>query len=159
LASQPGKRRATVVATRGDAYDVLRTLVGNEVATPHDDEIGRYLFEPDPAVLASGLVGELAAAHGWWTFASTTGYLTGDQPVDESACVAFEVQDVLPLQTKKLSRYLRERSIGRVEIKHRAIDVSPEKLRRDLKLTGDNAATLLLTRVGEKRIAIVANRS
>ena len=33
-------------------------------------------------------------------------------------------------------------SIGQLEIKKRGVDIDPEKLRRDLKLRGDNAATL-----------------
>ncbi len=160
LAQAAGSRRATLLraGSHKHEYDVAKTLVGAEVELSHGESIDEYVYEPDAAILASGLVGALAREHRWRTFASTSGYLTGSQRVDEAACTAFEVVDVLPLQTKKISRYLRERGIGRVEIKHRSIDVSPEKLRREWKLAGDNRATLLLTRVGEKRIAIVANR-
>ena len=64
----------------------------------------------------------------------------------------------MPLKTKRVASYLRERNIGRLEIKHRAIELSPDKLRRELKLRGDESGVLLATRVGEKRIAILARR-
>jgi hypothetical protein len=54
---------------------------------------------------------------------------------------------------------LAERAIGRLEIKKRSVDIDPEKLRRELKLRGDNAATLLVTRTGESLVAILAQRS
>lgn len=143
----------------GEAEQVVRTLTGSEsVALPAGDTPGRYVFEPHAAVLASGLTATLATQHGWWGFARTAGYLSGDQPTREPAAATFEIEDILPLNTKKLARYLRERGVGQVEIKHRAVALQPETLRRDLKLSGDRSATLLITRQGEKRIAIVARR-
>ena len=40
----------------------------------------------------------------------------------------------------------------------RIVFSDPEKLRRELKLRGDNAATLLLTRINARCVAILANR-
>jgi hypothetical protein len=153
-----GQRRATMIQAQGKSYEVVRTLVGSAIPPPYDEPIERFVYEPDAALLASGMAGTLAADYGWWTFASTSGYFTGPVRVDDPACTVFEVNDVLPLHVRKLSQYLRERGIGRLEIKHRSIDIAPERLRRELKLVGDRAATLLLTRVGEKRIAILADR-
>ncbi|HBS74634.1 MAG TPA: SAM-dependent methyltransferase, partial [Microbacterium sp.] len=44
------------------------------------------------------------------------------------------------------------------EIKKRGVDVDPAALRTKLKLRGDAAATLVLTRVGDTRRAILADR-
>ncbi|QDU56415.1 class I SAM-dependent methyltransferase [Aeoliella mucimassa] len=160
LTESHGQRRATMVKAADHETTVVRTLVGSgDSPMPADETIEHYVYEPDAAVLASGLASELAQEHQWWSFASTSGYLTGTTLVDEPATSRFEVQEVLPLNTKKLARYLRVRNVGQLEIKHRAVDLNPEQLRRELKLEGDNRATLLLTRVGEKRIAIVANRA
>ncbi len=158
LTAEYGRRRASVVRTHAGDWTIERTLLGTPASVPYDEEVGPYVYEPDAAILASNLVGALAAEHGWWAFSSTVGYLAGRFPVNDAATNAFEVLDVLPLHVKKLARHLRERKIGRIEIKHRVIDLSPEQLRRDLKPQGENAATLLLTRVGERRIAIVARR-
>ena len=159
LTEQSGQRRATLLRAEGPQHQVVRTLVGlGDEPIAGTDSIERYLYEPDATVLASGLTGELANQHGWSMFASTGGYLTGETLVDEPAASRFEVEDVVPLNIKKLARYLRVRNVGQLEIKVRAVDVRPEQLRRDLKLKGDHRATLLVTRVGEKRIAIVASR-
>ena len=43
-------------------------------------------------------------------------------------------------------------------LQKRGVTVDPEKFRRDLKLRGDDAATLILTRIGKRQVAIVARR-
>lgn len=159
LTGEPGGRRATILAADGPEVRALATVTGAGDTLPDAaDQIGRYVMEPDAAVLASDLVGDLANRHQWWTFASTTGYLTSDTAKLDPAWSTFEVLDVMPLKPKKLAAYLRKRGIGQLEIKHRAVKLSPESLRRDLKPQGDEHATLLVTRVLEKRIAIVARR-
>jgi hypothetical protein len=57
-----------------------------------------------------------------------------------------------------IARHLRERAIGQLEIKKRGVDIEPEKLRREFKLRGENAATLLITRSDGRNIAILARR-
>ncbi len=50
---------------------------------------------------------------------------------------------------------MSELDIGTLEIKKRGVDITPEQLRPKLKLKGKNAATLILTRVGDARKALV----
>ena len=59
---------------------------------------------------------------------------------------------------RRAARKLRERGIGRLEIKKRGMDVDPAVLRKALGLKGDGAATLILTRIGKKRVALLADR-
>lgn len=159
LAERPGTRRATLLLAKGSDVQVTRTLTAaDDSPAPARGEAGRYVFEPHAAVLAADMGGALAREHGWWTFASTAGYLSGDTLPMEPAAAAFEVEDILALNVKKLSKYLRDRRIGLLEIKHRGVPIQPELLRRELKLSGEAAATMLVTRVGEKRIAIIARR-
>ena len=54
---------------------------------------------------------------------------------------------MLPFSLKRLRALLRERRVGRVEILKRGSALEPEQLRRDLRLAGDAAASLVLTRV------------
>jgi THUMP domain-like len=64
----------------------------------------------------------------------------------------------LPLRTRALAQHLRSRNIGQLEIKKRDIAIDPEQLRRDLKLRGDVAATLLITPIAGRPTAILAHR-
>jgi hypothetical protein len=61
----------------------------------------------------------------------------------------------LPLDEKAISRYLSERSIGSLEIKKRGVDIDPQLMRKRLKLKGSGAATLIATKVGGARKALV----
>ena len=66
---------------------------------------------------------------------------------------------MLPLRNSQTCRAICANArIGQLEIKKRGVDIDPEKLRRELKLRGDNAATLLITRVAGRPTAILAQR-
>ena len=158
LARSPGQRRATVLPTACGLAP--RTLIG----PPHQpirlrDDVDSYIFDIDPAVLDAGLKGVLALEHDLSALGPGPTYFTGPRPIDDAALAGFEVADVLPLQLRKLTPYLRERGIGQLEIKKRGVDIDPEKLRRDLKLRGDNSATLLITPIAGRPIAILAQRA
>jgi hypothetical protein len=156
LAKHPGLRRATVL---GKTSQECRTFTGAPGAFPPlAAGVERYVFEPDAAVLAANLTGALAAEHGLTSLAPDSAYLTGDRPIADVALSAFEVDEILPYDLKRLRALLRERDIGRLEVKKRGVADDPEKVRRQLKVPGDHSATLLLARVGRKTLAILARR-
>jgi hypothetical protein len=137
---------------------VRRTIRGEPNAPiPPATGVGRFLFEPDSAVLAAKLTGALAAEHGLAAVTPGIAYLTGDAPLDDAALACFEVLDQLPLRIKTLKNWLRERGIGRLEIKKRGVDLDPAHLRRQLHVAGDASATLLVTPLAG-RVAVIATR-
>lgn len=121
-------------------------------------ELGRYLYEPDPAVIRAGGIAELCRRFDLAPVALGIAYLTSDALVESPFLEAFKVQELLPLQEKKLARELKRRHIGALEIKKRGVDVAPEVLRKKLKLTGDESATIILTPLIHGRHAILATR-
>lgn len=127
-----------------------------------DDEpvgsLGAYLFEPDPAVIRARLIGDVARELGGRMIAPDIAWITGDDHVASPFATAFRVREVLPLQASKLKRELRARGIGRLEIKKRGVDLDPASFRTQLALRGDESATLICTRVGESRRAILVDR-
>ncbi len=161
LATGSGDRRATLVhrGTDPSAPPRSATLTGSPgVPCQPCDAPGRFLFDPDPSVLASGLLGALADAHGLHSLGAGGAYLTGDQTMADPLMSAFAVQDCLPLRVGDIARYLAAHGIGRLEIKKRGVATDPESLRRRLKLRGSGEATLVLTRIGRRGVAIVAQR-
>jgi len=70
----------------------------------------------------------------------------------------FEIQEVMPWDRKRVRRWLRERGIGRLEIKTRGVKESVDALRGQLALSGDREATLLLTQVNRRVLALLAQR-
>lgn len=156
LAESPGTCRATVLDPTGQ---VLRTIVDVPTAPPPPtSRVGRYVFEPDSAVLAAGLTAHLARRHRLIPLTPRGGLLTGDEPVADEALVAFAVDDVLPLDRGRLRTYVRTRGIGRLEIKTRGVPHDPAALERTLRGRGSASATLLLYRGEQGAQAVFARR-
>lgn len=159
----PGTRRATLTGPL-DGRPQAHSLVADEreCQTCQEQgtavgELGRFIFEPDPAVLAARLAPVLAARLSLAPVAPGIAYLTGDAaPADSALLSGFEVLDVLPFDRKQLRAYFRERGVGTLEIKKRGVDAPPDTLRRELKLAGKNTATLILTPVGPARPRVAA---
>ena len=108
---------------------------------------GAFLYDPDPAVVRSHLVAEFAAAIGGRLADPEIAYVYTDEPADTPFGRRLEITDVLPFSLKRLRTLLRERGVGRLEIRKRGSALEPDQLRRDLRLSGTEAASLVLTRV------------
>ena len=154
--ARPGIRRAALVLTAGGAAE----LVGADDA---EDEpagpLGRFIVEPDGAVIRARLIGDLARSLGARMLHPTIAYLTTDAPVASAFGATFEVEADLPLDQRTIKRELAARGIGTLEIKKRGVDIDPAVFRTKLGLKGDDAAVLILTRIGDRRRAILTRRS
>lgn len=160
LARYPGCRTATILRKGApDTPGSVRTVLGAAAsALSVAGRVGHYVFEPDAAVLAANLTGALAAEHRLESISMSVGYLTSDRPVSDPALACFEVQEIVPFDLKRLKKLLRERGIGRLEIKKRGVTDLPEQLRRRLELSGENSGVLLLARGSGRVFAILAQR-
>ncbi len=156
LAGAAGSRRATIVDRH---LGLLRTLVGQAARPmPTAERIGRYVFEPDAVVLAADLTGALAQELSLAAIAAGAVYLTGDHAVRDPALATFEVIDVVPFDIKRLKKLLRAGGFGRLEVKKRGVEHDPAAVARQLKVPGEHAATLLIARLGQRVVGIVARR-
>jgi hypothetical protein len=121
-------------------------------------DLGAYLYEPDGSVIRARLIGDLARSLDARMLSNQIAYLTSDSLVSSPFVAAFRVIEMLPSDESKLKKELRRRGIGRLEIKKRGVDIDPAVLRRRLSLSGDNDATLVMTRVAGRHTAILAER-
>ncbi|WP_443045966.1 THUMP-like domain-containing protein [Streptomyces sp. GQFP] len=124
-----------------------RVLDGRGLPDPEVRSVGRYLYEPDGAVIRAHLVAEVAEEVGGGLVDETIAYVTGDELRATSFASAYEITDQLPFGVKKLKAVLRERGVGVLTVKKRGSAVEPEELRKKVKLSGPNSATVFLTRV------------
>ena len=120
-------------------------------------ELTDYVYEPDGAVVRSGLVGTLAERLDATVVDPTIAYLAAPQPVATPFARGYRVLEALPFKVKTLASALRARGVGTVDIKKRGLDITPEQLRPQLKLKGDERATVILTRVSGRRMALIAH--
>ncbi|WP_077796722.1 methyltransferase domain-containing protein [Streptomyces sp. JHA26] len=136
----PGTVRATLLPGP-------RTLPGTGLPDPEVRTPGRYLYEPDGAVVRSHLVAEVAEQVGGGLLDATIAYVTADELLPTPYATAYEITDRMPFNVKKLKALLRERQVGTLTVKKRGSAVEPEELRRKVRPQGPNAATVFLTRV------------
>ncbi len=148
-------RRAALVVRGDDAWELTAPSDAPDV---EPRELGAYVHEPDGAVIRARLIGEVARSLEAGMVAPGIAYLTSDAALTSPFVSSFRVREELPADTKKLARALRDRSIGTLEIKKRGVDIDPAALRTRLSLRGDESATLLVTRVRGRRVALLADR-
>ncbi len=120
--------------------------------------LGNTIAEPDPAVIRSGMLAQLARLVGAGIVSPSIAYLTGDDLPASPFYDRFEVLEVTNLRAKAISAALRTLDAGSVEIKKRGADIDPDALRKSLKLSGVGQATVIATRVDGRHRAIVCRR-
>ncbi|MEH0546316.1 class I SAM-dependent methyltransferase [Streptomyces sp. B21-105] len=140
--AEPGAVRATLLPGP-------RTLLGAGLPDPDVRPVGRYLYEPDGAVIRAHLVAEVARELDGGLVDETIAYVTADELRPTPYAAAYEITDQLPFGVKKLKALLREREVGVLTVKKRGSAVEPEELRKKVlpKPQGPHSATVFLTRV------------
>lgn len=156
--ARPGIKRAALVIDKDGAHEISSAVSAGAASPAPVGELSAYLYEPDGAVIRSHLIAELLEDTGGVLLDEHIAYFTHDQLVATPFARAYKVLAVHDYNVKKLKSWVKANSIGQLEIKKRGVDVTPEELRRIL-LAGSpkshkEQATLVLARIGEKRVAI-----
>jgi hypothetical protein len=133
------RRRATLLDTGEQLTDTAPDDCGVAPA-------GRWIVDPDGAVVRSGLVRHYAARHGLWQLDPDIAYLSGDRLPD--GVRGFEVLDQLPFSERHLRQALSALGAGAAEILVRGVDVDPDALRTRLRLRGQAQVTVVIARLG-----------
>jgi SAM-dependent methyltransferase len=137
-------------------------LESADVPDPTPGPVGKYLYEPDGAVIRAHLLGELAELLEAHTIDPTIAYLTSDRaavgPTRSPFATGYEITDVLPFNVKRLRALVAERGYGTLTVKKRGADIDPAVLRKQLRPSGPNSAVLIVTRVADAHTAILAQQ-
>lgn len=138
--AEPGVTRRASILDRGEEItdaDADDCAVGPP---------GRWIVDPDGAVVRAGLVRHYAARHGLWQLDRDIAYLSGDELPD--GVRGFEVLDQIDYGERRLRQALSALDVGAVEILVRGVDVDPDALRRRLRLRGSRHLSVVLARIG-----------
>jgi hypothetical protein len=153
--ARPGIGRSALVLSASGAAELTSAHDSEDADT---GQLAGYVLEPDGAVIRARLIGDLARSLGATMLDPRIAYLTTDEPVASPFASCFRVLEQLPFDEKTIKRALAARGVGVLEIKKRGVDIDPAVLRTRLAPKGAASATLIVTRVGEKRIALLAER-
>ncbi|MDV6229124.1 THUMP-like domain-containing protein [Rhodococcus cercidiphylli] len=149
LSERGVRRRAAVLRSDGSVL---------EFTDAESDEIpvrppGRYLVDPDGAVVRAGLVRHYGARFGLWQLDPRIAYLTGDTV--PAGVRGFRILKQSKFSEKVLRQQLNRMDCGSVEILVRGVDVDPAILRPRLKLRGSVALSVVIARVERSAVAFV----
>lgn len=141
-------RRATVLPGP-------HTLAGDPVPEPEPTAPQEIIFDPDPAVIRAGLVGNLCEQLAAVPIDHGVAVLTGRTHVPSPFAAAHRVEHAAPFHLANLRDYLRRHQVGRVTLLKRASPLDVDELTKKLKLAGPNHRAVLLTRSLGKPWAVV----
>ena len=156
LAAAPGQHAATCVSPTTLGTVTVRGKPNLPV--PQAPRCGRYLYEPNPAILAAKLVGAVAEQFELAACWPHIAYLTSDAYCDWAGFACFEVLEVLPFDRKRVKSLLRQRKIGQLEVKKRGTQLDPAKLQRQMQGKEAGQATLRLAGTPAGVTAVLAHR-
>lgn len=122
------------------------------------DKPCRYVFDPDPAIVRSGLLDVLSEQQGLQRLDKEDEYATSDTIPDTAFVAAFEVEAVLGNNDKELRRHLRTNPSSSYEIKCRHLKVDANALRKKLPKGDASPRVILYARINGKARTIVAQR-
>ncbi len=160
--ARPGIRRAALVIGAHGATELTSPVDFDPDAALRGDvpvgAIDSYIYEPDGAVIRAGLIDQLLKDTGGHLLDPHIAYFSTAEAVETPLAKAYKVMAVHPYHVKNLRAWVKAEKIGVLDIKKRGMDVTPEELRKIL-LAGTgrdakNKATLVLTRIGDRRLAI-----
>ncbi len=161
--ARPGIRRAALVLGPQGAAEITSGEDFDGGPVPDVGPVEGYLYEPDGAVIRAGLVADVAFRLGGHLVDRHIAYICAPELVETPFARAYKVLEVMPLNVKALKDWVKANGIGVLDIKKRGTSVTPEELRKQLlppgkgsaKARGNKTATLVLTRIGEEKMAVV----
>lgn len=140
------RRRATVLSWSGGRVERHQLTDADDPGTADVAPVGRFVYEPDDAVIRAHLVTGFSALYSGWLLDRHLAYVSSDAFHATGLGRGYELVEVLPFKEKALRAALRARDIGTLTIKKRGVDVTPEALRARLRLNGGVPGTIILTR-------------
>jgi len=153
--ARPGIGRAALVVSE---TGIAEMTAEDDSQDAEAGELGRYLLEPDGAVIRARLIGDLARRVGGTMIDPTIAWITTDEEPQTPFGQAFRVVERFPIDIKTLKRELGARDIGVLEVKKRGVDIDPAAFRHKLGLRDSQSATLVLTRAAGDRVALLCER-
>jgi hypothetical protein len=133
-----------------------RSRGGEDAVAP--GPVGRFLWEPDPAVIRARATAELARRLEARPLARHIPYLSGDQDRLTPFARRFVVLERLDYSDRAVRAWVRRQGVGVLEIKTRGLDLDPARWRRRLGLKGPNRATVVCSPTVDGAAVLVVRR-
>lgn len=151
----PGSRCAVLLDAAGGATTARVCAQGSQVAVTGVPASGKWLIEPDAAVIRAGAVTDLGAAIDATLIDAHLAYLSADVPLepDDPRGRSWQVLCAGPYDPPALRAICDSEGITRVDLTGRGRQLDPRRVRRDLRRPGGpgRSAKLFTVGLGEPR--------
>lgn len=149
--------RAALVIDKDGAHELTSPVAAKDDPVAEVGELAAHIYEPDGAVIRSHLISSLLETTGGHLLDEHIAYFTHEEQISTPFARGYKVLAVHDYNVKKLRSWVKANGIGTLDIKKRGVDATPEELRKILLAgvpkSAKNRATLMLARIGEKRVA------
>lgn len=149
--------RAALVIDKDGAHELTSPVAAKDDPVAEVGELAAHIYEPDGAVIRSHLISSLLETTGGHLLDEHIAYFTHEEQISTPFARGYKVLAVHDYNVKKLRSWVKANGIGTLNIKKRGVDATPEELRKILLAgvpkSAKNRATLMLARIGEKRVA------
>lgn len=122
------------------------------------EDCGEWIFDPDPAVVRSGMLDGVAERLQMERLDREEEYLTGSAPSTSGFVTSFKVETVLPNQVSELRKYLRTNPSAWYEVKCRRIPTQTAVIQKQLPKGDAPPRVILFARIAGKARIVVASR-
>lgn len=117
-----------------------------------------YIFDPDPAIVRSGLIDVMAEQHSMQRLDAEEEYLTGAECVTSGFVTAFRIEAVFSGNLKELKQHLRTAPSTHYEVKCRRIPTNADAVRRQLPTGAAAPRVIFFARISGRATIVVAHR-
>lgn len=129
-----------------------------EAWCPQADQPGKYLFDPDPAIVRSGLLDAAGEMGNLRRMDSQDEYLTGDVNPQSEFVRAYLVEDCLPNNLRSVKKHLQGRGSVDYEVKCRRLKVDANRIQKQLPRGDQPVRTIFFLRINGRSKVILARR-
>lgn len=153
--AEAGLREAVALGPQGTATRLVGVPIPAAAPLSEFSSGNFWLFDPDSAVVRSGLVGNLAREHGLAGLDPHLAYLTGPGPVETPLAKGWRVLDTVPADPRKVRESLSRLGFGPVEVRKRGHSEPAEALAASFRGRGDRRGLVAVARTERGHLAFV----
>lgn len=132
------------------------TLTSDSKGDVGTDNPGKYIYDPDPAIVRAHLIDELGRNIEAWKLDQQVAYLTNNHLTKTPFARCYRLIETKPFGVKSLRKHLLQQSYFPKEIKRRRFPMEPSEIRQSLKVYGGSQPVVLIcTRIGGKMNCLI----
>jgi hypothetical protein len=155
---EPSERQATRLDVDGGMHTLQASPASVSPLTLEEIKQIRWLADPDPAVIRSGLLGNLATSQDLAPLAPRIAYLGGASQPHSPFLRVWRVLGSVALDPRRVRALLAKHDVGPVQVRKRGHPDSPEVLERRFRGRGSRRGELVVARLEHGHRAFLVER-